>query len=215
MDNIWTILLAAGASVRMGEPKLLLPYGAKTILETVASAATEVTGEQVMVVLDERQEDIRRKVQELQLSYTFNPDPSRGMLSSVICGLDALPENAAAFFLFLGDQPQVQAKVAQNLKAAWLANPGGILLPVYGGKRGHPVLISTRYKEEIKGLSPDNGLKGLMLRHPGETREVECGAPEILRDIDTPADYRFETGLINHQEQKNQNKKPFKTRKSL
>jgi molybdenum cofactor cytidylyltransferase len=215
MDNIWTIVLAAGASERMGQPKMLLPFDGKNILGKVVDTAVEVTGAQVVVVLDERQEEILINVRELFVSFTFNPDPSQGMLSSVISGLNALPETTTAFFLFLGDQPQIQAKVAQNLKESWMKDPGGILIPVYGGKRGHPVLISIRYQEEIKNLPAEYGLKGLMLRHPGEIRELECGAPEILRDIDTPADYRYETGLIDHHEQKNQNKKPIKTDKSL
>lgn len=197
MDNIWTIVPAAGASVRMGEPKLLLPYNGKTILETVISTAAEVTGLQIMVVLDPRQEEILRLVKNIPAPYTCNPDPSRGMLSSIICGIDAIPASAGAFFLFLGDQPQVQAEVACRLKEAWMNQPGGIFMPVTGGKRGHPVLISTRFRENIRNLPPEEGLKGLMRRHPEEIRELEMDTPEILRDIDTPSDYLYELEWID------------------
>lgn len=181
----------------MGEPKLLLPFNGKTILETVVDTAAEVTGQQIMVVLDGRQQEIFELVQKLPVFFTINPDPSRGMLSSVICGIEALPSSVDAFFLFLGDQPQVKADVAGRLKESWMIRAGGIFIPVTGGRRGHPVLISTLFREEIRNLPPEEGLKTLMRRHPEAIRELAMDRPEILRDIDTPSDYLYEIDLTD------------------
>jgi molybdenum cofactor cytidylyltransferase len=187
---IWAIILAAGESKRMGRPKMLLPWRDKTILETVVHTALGSCVENVLVVLGAEREKISRLLGSYPVDLTDNPGFRDGMLSSVRVGFGALPEEAGAAVVLLGDQPFVSAGVIDRLCAAHAASPGSILLPVHGGRRGHPILIPTRFKGEISGLSDAIGLRELIRRHEDEVVEIEVEQDEILLDIDNPADYR-------------------------
>jgi molybdenum cofactor cytidylyltransferase len=114
------------------------------------------------------------------------------MLSSVISGFGALPDEVKAALIFLGDQPQIPSQAAKLVIESWRQTGKGIVIPVFNGKRGHPVLIETRFKTEIENLDPEKGLRTLSEKFKHEVMEVECGIPEILRDIDTPEDYEIE-----------------------
>jgi molybdenum cofactor cytidylyltransferase len=192
MNEIWAIVLAAGASSRMKQQKLLLPFQEKTVIEKVVRIAEQVVKSNIVVVLGADHEKVRRQTGKPDLKYVVNEDFMKGMLSSVICGFEALPENARVALLFLGDQPQIPADVALQVVSAWREKNKGIVIPSWSGKRGHPVLIETRYRNEIKKLDPEKGLRTLSEKFREDVFEVECDAPEILRDIDTPEDYAFE-----------------------
>lgn len=191
-QEIWAIVLAAGKSTRMQEQKLLLPFHGETIIRKVVTKAMHAANGKVMVVLGSHSKEVREQAGSNGLEFCFNPVYESGMLSSVICGFDALPEDAKAAILFLGDQPQIPDTVPGRIMEAWKNSGKGIVIPVFTGKRGHPVLIETKYKKEIKQLDPNKGLKALMEKFNGDVHEVECNSPEITRDIDTPADYHFE-----------------------
>jgi molybdenum cofactor cytidylyltransferase len=192
MNNTWAIVLAAGSSTRMKRQKLLLPYNGKTMVEEVIMNAKQVVNENILVVLGSDHYEIRNQISILPISICLNRDYKKGMLSSVICGFKAVPEDAKAVLVFLGDQPQIPSSVAELVIKAWKDSESSIIIPVFEGRRGHPVLIETKYKPEIERLDPDKGLRQLMLDFPGEILEVECSQPEILRDIDTPGDYNKE-----------------------
>jgi molybdenum cofactor cytidylyltransferase len=192
MNEIWAIVLAAGASSRMEQQKLLLPFQESTVIEKVIRLAEHVVKSNIVVVLGADHEKVRRQTGNPDLKYAVNENFKDGMLSSVICGFEALPENARAAVLFLGDQPQIPADVPLQVVSAWREKNKGIVIPACSGKRGHPVLIETRYKDEIKKLDPEKGLRILSEKFKTDVYEVECNAPEILRDIDTPEDYANE-----------------------
>lgn len=189
---IWAIVLAAGKSTRMQKQKLLLPFQGETIIRKVVKTAMHAVHQNLVVVLGSHSEEIRKQAGNPDLKYILNPDYETGMLSSVICGFNALPENAGAAMLFLGDQPHIPNSVPAQLIAAWNQSEKGIIIPTFTGKRGHPVLIEIKYKQEIEHLNPDKGLKELMEKFSNDVYEVECQSPEVIRDIDTPADYQYE-----------------------
>ena len=193
MNDIWGIVLAAGASTRMKTQKLLLPFNGKTILETVISNAIPALKKNIIVVLGANSNEISKEISKLQVNWVENHNYSDGMLSSVICGLNALPEETEAFLVYLGDQPQITSDVTFKVINAYKQSEKGIIIPVFNKKRGHPVLIDKKYKTEIQQLDPEKGLRQLMVKFKNDILETECGKPEILRDIDTPQDYRFET----------------------
>ena len=197
MDNLWGIVLAAGASTRMKTQKMLLPYNGKTVLETVITNASFTLNKNLMVVTGSHREEIIPLVEKLEVNYCINSEYMQGMLSSVICGFNSLPESAKAALILLGDQPQISPDVIQKLKKAWLKSDKGIVIPVWEEKRGHPVLIETKFRNEINRLHPELGLKNLMNNHTDEILEVDCGSPGILRDMDTIEDYKNEINLIN------------------
>jgi molybdenum cofactor cytidylyltransferase len=144
----------------------------------------------VLVVLGAERKKISRILKPFPVDTVYNPDFRKGMLSSVQTGFAALPEEAEAAVLLLGDQPFVSAGVIDRLCAARGESPGSILLPVYQGSRGHPVLIPARFEGEISELSDAIGLRELIHRHEEDVREVEVDEDNILLDIDDPEAYR-------------------------
>lgn len=192
MNEIWAIILAAGASTRMKSQKLLLPFNGITIIETVVENVARSVGSNIMVVLGSHSEEIKSAIENHKFHFCVNQNYMDGMLSSVICGFRDLPKEAKAALVFLGDQPQIPPKAAKLVINAWKKSKKGIVMPTFNGKRGHPVLIETRYKTEIENLDPEKGLRTLSEKYKNDVFEVECEIPEILRDIDTPAQYQSE-----------------------
>lgn len=197
MGEAWGIILAAGASERMKTNKMLLPYRGKTVLETVIENAVSTLKNKVLVVLGAKREEIMQHIGFKQVKYLFNDNYNEGMLSSVICGISDVPDEADAALIILGDQPQISTEVIDEVISAWQQSGKGIIIPVFNGKRGHPVLIEKRYHHEIKRLDPEAGLRSLYGKFAGDIYEVECGTSSILRDLDTPDDYRREINQIN------------------
>ncbi|MBE0652602.1 MAG: nucleotidyltransferase family protein [Bacteroidales bacterium] len=189
MVNIWAIVLAAGTSTRMKQQKLLLPFGEKTIIESVLQNIIPVLNKNVLIVLGSHYYEIMEQIRKLPVATCFNKDYQEGMLSSVICGFRNLPMEAEAAIIFLGDQPQIPPAVIQQLIKAWRKTGKGIIIPVFNGKRGHPVLIETKFRPGIEQLDPEEGLRQLMVKFDSEVAEIECKHDEILKDIDTPRDY--------------------------
>ncbi len=193
MNGIWAIILAAGASTRMKRQKLLLPFNGKTIIETVVENVSHALGTNIMVVLGSHSEEIKSVIGNQKLHFCVNQNYMNGMLSSAICGFRSLGPEAIAALVFLGDQPQIPAKASRLVIEAWKQSKKGIVMPTFNGRRGHPVLIETRYKSEIEKLDPERGLRALAEKYKNDVFEVECEIPEILRDIDTPEEYQYET----------------------
>ncbi len=189
---IWVIILAAGESRRMGKPKLLLRFGEKTIIETVTESVLASGVKNVLVVLGAAQKRIEAVIKDYHLKVIHNPDYRKGMLSSVQRGFRSLPLDCSAVVVVLGDQPGLRSDVIDELVAAYSKSGRGIVLPVYRGERGHPVLIDRKYQPEIEALSPDVGLRGVVYRHPEDILEVEVETPAVLKDIDDESDYRRE-----------------------
>lgn len=189
---VWAMILAAGESKRMGKSKLLLPFGGKTIIETVIKSVIQSKVEGVLVVLGSDFKKIEEKIKNYSLEIVINPDFQSGMLSSVQKGFQALPKNAQAVLVILGDQPSISTAVINKIVNAYKKTGKGIVLPVYRKNRGHPVLIDVKYREEVEKLSPDLGLRGTVYSHPEDILEVDVETSNILRDIDDEEDYKRE-----------------------
>ena len=187
---IYAIVLAAGESRRMGTPKQLLPFGGKTVLQAVVDRLLHSRADGILVVLGCRADEISASLADRPVRFALNPAYAQGMLSSVQAGVAALPADATAALICLGDQPLVDPAVVDRLIEAHRETGAGIVIPTFDGKRGHPALISLRYRDEILRLSGDPGLKAVMRGHPEDTVEVAVSRPEILADIDTPEDYQ-------------------------
>jgi len=189
---IYALLFAAGESRRMGKPKLLLPFGRKTIVEHIVDNILESNVDKTMVVLGSHREEILSKISGRPIETVVNHHYKEGMLSSIRTGFEALPDDAAAALVYLGDQPLIPSSVADDLIEAYQQSQKGIVLPVYKKRRGHPILIDIKHRQEILGLSPDIGLRALVHNHPEDIQEVAVGTPQILKDIDRPEDYARE-----------------------
>lgn len=186
------MILAAGESRRMGRQKLLLPFKGKTIIETVIKKVIRSKAEKILVVIGSEKEKMEKKISDYPVKIAYNPDFRSGMLSSLQRGFKALPKNAEAVLIVLGDQPALSSAVINKIIDAYKKTKKGIVLPVYRGERGHPVLIDVKYRQEVARLDPDIGLRQLVYDQREDILEVKVTTPTILRDIDDERDYRKE-----------------------
>jgi molybdenum cofactor cytidylyltransferase len=186
---IWAVILAAGESKRMGRQKLLLPFGDVTVIEAVARTALGSRVDRALAVLGADREAVRAKLERYGLEFAVNQDFAEGMLSSVQTGFGALTPEAEAAVVMLGDQPFLPVRVVDEVIGAYRESGKGIVLPTFRGRRGHPVLIGLKYRDEVLALDPAEGLRGLMRAHPDDICEAEVDDPNILSDMDVPEDY--------------------------
>ena len=189
---ICALVLAAGESRRMGTPKLLLPFGDKTIIEHIVDNICDSKADKILVVLGSHHEEIQRKIASRPVLTVVNTRYQEGMLSSIQAGFEALPQGTSAALVCLGDQPLIPPSVMDALIKVYKNTKKGIVLPVYKKSRGHPILIDMKYRQDVKNLSPDVGLRALVYEYPQDVQEVEVDTPHILKDIDYPEDYRNE-----------------------
>jgi molybdenum cofactor cytidylyltransferase len=187
--GIWALILAAGESKRMNQPKLVMPFGDNTIIENVIGNIPGELVEGKIIVLGAWMNEIQGVIGGLDLLQVYNEDYKKGMLSSVRCGVRALPSGAEAVIIYPGDQPGIAPGVSLALIRARRKSGKGILISVHGEKRGHPILIDKKYFYEINTLNDERGLRELSSKHPDDVLEVKTRSKIVLRDIDTPEDY--------------------------
>ena len=189
---ICAIILAAGRSRRMGVQKLLLPFAGKTVIGHIVDEVLRSPVDRTIVVVGRDADRIAEALAGRRVTLVSNPDPEGEMLSSVRCGLAALPPECEAVLVLLGDQPGIAAETIRWMIDALRTGGRGIVVPVHGGKGGHPVLFSVRYREEILTHYDDVGLRGLRQAHPEDVLELPAADPSVLSDMDLPEDYRRE-----------------------
>jgi molybdenum cofactor cytidylyltransferase len=182
-SEVWAIILAGGESKRMKTPKLLLPFRGKTMIESVIENVTSSKVDNTMVVLGSVSELILEIITGLKVNHCYNDNYKEGMLSSVKCGFRNLPPDLQAVLVFQGDQPLIPPQTVNDVINSWRMSGKGIVIPVSSGKRGHPILIDRKYRDEVEKLRED-------------VLEVEVNTSVILRDIDTPEDYINEINQI-------------------
>lgn len=191
--SIAAIILAAGRSSRMGTQKLLLPWAGKTFIEHIVDQVASAGLQPILVVIGgDAAADvlaIEKVLSGRQIKLVHNPDRDAEMLSSVRCGLKAVPADCEAALIFLGDQPTVRPELIQQLLQSFRTTGRGIVLPKYGDKHGHPALISARYFAEILTEYDGVGLRGLMASHTDDIQEISVSDPNVIADINLPEDY--------------------------
>ena len=192
---ICAIVLAAGLSSRMGVQKLLLPFGGKTVIAHIIDQLLASNVDEVHVVVGHQAERISAELSVRAVSIVKNPNYKSGMLSSVRCGLQSLPEKCRAVMVVLGDQPSITTGLIDQMLQSFAATEKNILVPLYKGKRGHPILFSSHYRDEILTQYGDVGLRGLLHGHSEDTFELAVSTASVLCDMDCPEDYRREIGL--------------------
>ncbi len=189
MKEIWAIILAAGESKRMGFPKMLLPFRGMTIIEQVIENVINSQVKETVVVLGAERYEIQKVIRNWPVKYCNNEAYKEGMLSSVKCGFRFLPHDFEAALVFPGDQPFVKPEITDRVISAFRLSGKGLVMPVHGNKRGHPLLIGSRYRDEVMLLDPGDGLRALARDFSDDVLEVEAGTPDILKDIDDHEDY--------------------------
>jgi len=187
---ICAIVLAAGRSRRMGAQKLLLPFGGRTVIRHIVGEVLRSPIDEVVVVVGPDSAAVADALAGLRVTIVANPDPGGEMLLSIRCGIRALPPQCDAVLVALGDQPTITARLIGRMIESYRAAGRGILVPVHGGRPGHPILFSTRYREEILMRHDDVGLCGLRRAHADDVFEFLVPDASVLSDMDYPEDYR-------------------------
>jgi molybdenum cofactor cytidylyltransferase len=192
-DALAAIVLAAGESRRMGRPKQLLPFGDRTILECVVDTLLTAGVGEVIVVLGHLTDRVRVVLADRPVKAVENTAYRQGMLSSVKCGMRAVGAGCDAVLFALGDQPHIASSVVSELISSYRQGTAGIVIPRYGSKKGHPIILHVpRYREAILKLPEDVGLNTLIQQHMDDVCLIDIATEDIIRDIDHPEDYSRE-----------------------
>ena len=186
------IVLAAGSSRRMGVQKLLLPFGGKTVITHIVDQLLESSIDRVHVVVGNQAERVSREISDRPVSIVINANYESGMLSSVRCGLQSLPRQCRTVLVALGDQPSMTSELINQMLHSFRASEKSILVPLYKGRRGHPILFSIVHRDNVLTHYDDVGLRGLLHSHPDDVYELTVSTSSVLMDMDYPADYRRE-----------------------
>jgi molybdenum cofactor cytidylyltransferase len=178
------VVLAAGASRRMGQPKPLVKLGDKTILQRVLDGLHASSVHEIVVVLGHRAEQILPTIAGYGCRVVINPHYRQGLSSSIRRGLSAVDPQAEGVLIALGDLPFVSSAVVEALLAAFSRGKGRIIVPIHEGRRGHPIVFGRKYWPELFRLSGDVGGRELLFRYAQDVMEVQVDEPGIFRDID-------------------------------
>ena len=184
------ILLAAGVSKRMGEPKLLLPLGNSTVVEQTIDNLLGSRVSEVIVVLGHRAEEMIKAIANRPVKIVVNPIYHQGMSTSIVAGLNLVDSKAQAVMLALADQPFINSKTINRLIEEFFNHDKRIAIPAHQGRRGHPIIFSMKYKGELLELKGDIGGREIIRGHPDDILEVTVDSSSINIDIDNMGDYQ-------------------------
>jgi molybdenum cofactor cytidylyltransferase len=181
--QVGVLLLAAGASRRMGDEHKLLKLLHGVPLAAASAKALASAGD-IIAVVGHRGADVAAALDGLVKHSVVNPRAAEGLSSSLQAGIAALPERWDGVFIHLADMPFVRAQTLATLRAAFA--PERIIVPVHAGKRGHPVLWPRAHWPRFAALSGDSGAKAILDALSEAVIEVDVDDPGVLIDLDTP-----------------------------
>jgi len=197
------ILLAAGQGSRMGGGKLLLPIGDATVVEWAAKSLIDVPVADLIVVVGTYGLAIKRQLSDFPARFVLNPDPSSEMAESIRCGLKIVdPASVEAFLVLPADMPLVSPETIRFLVESLLASDKSIAVPVFQGRRGHPVVFRSSLYETVLNFRSPQGIRPLVHGDPSKVLSVEVDDEGVIADLDNWDDYRRLLKLWERRRQK-------------
>ncbi|MBD9356816.1 nucleotidyltransferase family protein [Methylomonas albis] len=188
IENVHAVILAAGASSRMGSPKQLLAWRDRPLLVHALTNAQAVLAERIVVVLGANIEAITAAVDLNGCKVVLNPSWADGMAGSIKAGIQALPATASAALLMLCDQPLINAVHLHSLLSAWQNAPERMVVSEYAESFGVPAVFPAAFFAQLADLTGDRGAKPLLLHF--EKSLVKVPLKEAALDVDTQSDYQ-------------------------
>ncbi len=193
LSRFFALIPAAGKSRRMGQPKLLLPLGGRSVIEHVIAAFQEAAVRDIIVVARPNASALKSVVEHAGANVVRLDEDTPDMRTTVQRGLDWIetrfsPSDEDGWFLVPADHPTLAPTVITELARSWRV--GAIAIPVFNGQRGHPALIGWQHVRGIRVFDQDVGLNAYFRSQRTATIEVPVDSAEVLTDLDTPQDYQ-------------------------
>jgi molybdenum cofactor cytidylyltransferase len=186
--RIAALVLAAGRSTRMGAVnKLIAEIGGKPLVRIAAEQALASRADPVIVVTGHEREKVEAALKDLPVRLAHNPDFAEGLGTSLKAGIAAVPDNADGVIVCLGDMPQVNSVLIDQLLAAFDPGKGAlVVVPSIDGRRGNPVVWSRRFFSDLMQIQGDVGARHLIGNYAEAVVEVPVAGGAALVDVDTP-----------------------------
>jgi molybdenum cofactor cytidylyltransferase len=188
-SRVAALVLAAGASSRMGRTKQLLDWDGRPLVRAAAEVALAARLNPLLVVVGGAQAEVEAALAGLTLRIIANPAYAAGQSTSLRAGIAALDHDAEAVVVLLSDQPFVTATIVEQLVTEWQASAASIVAPTYAGQRGNPVLFARAVFPELLAIEGDQGARAVLTADRARVHLVAFDDPRPLSDIDTPEDY--------------------------
>jgi molybdenum cofactor cytidylyltransferase len=195
--RIAAIVPAAGASRRMGSPKLLLEFEGRPLIARVVSALIDGGARPVVVVVPPsdaaegpRLADAASRAGAVVVTPEVRPAEMRDSIELALAELERSAEPPIAVVLAPADSPRLDPALVGRVLAAWRERPQAIVVPTSSGRRGHPIVVPWGLARTIADLPPDKGVNALVARHAADVFEIEVADDAVVTDLDTPEDLR-------------------------
>jgi len=180
------VILSGGSSTRMGSPKALLPYHGRPFLEHLLSISRHPRIGVRRVVLGAHAEPIARSVDLDGCEVVINDEWEKGQLSSIHAALRSLPPGTDGLLLFLIDHPLISATLVHGLIQHFYETCAPIVVPVFEGKRGHPVIFSAKLYDELQNAPMDTGARSVVWAHNAEVAEFRTAEEGCVLNLNDP-----------------------------
>jgi molybdenum cofactor cytidylyltransferase len=180
------VILSGGASSRMGSPKALLAYQGRPFLEQLLEVAHHPKISTRRVVLGAHAEPIAREIPLHADEVVINDEWEKGQLSSIQAALRSLPPNVDGILLLLIDHPLISAALVGELIEAFYSSGKPIALPIYRGKRGHPVVFSSALFSELMAAPLEQGARYVVWQHQAEIQALETTEEGCVLNLNDP-----------------------------
>ena len=189
---ICAVILSAGESSRMGQPKALLPIDGQTFIERIVGALKQTSIARVIVILGHDAEEMKQRVGHLPIEILVNPDYKLGQLSSLQVAVRHLEKTADCdgMLVHLVDHPYIDSGLVATMIERFYQSGKLLVVPRHDGKRGHPVIFSRKLFGELLAAPMDQGAKAVVNAHRDDTLEIDTQDEGITVDIDTPELYK-------------------------
>ena len=189
---IVAVVLSAGESSRMGRPKALLPIDGQTFIERIVAALKQTKVGKIIVILGHNARELQSKISHLPVEILINTDYKLGQLSSLQLAVRNLQPDldCDGMLVHLVDHPYLAPALVEEMIRRFYETRKRIIVPIFHGKRGHPVIFSNALFDEILSAPMEEGAKAVVNAHRAETLEIETAEEGIAGDIDTPELYQ-------------------------
>jgi Uncharacterized MobA-related protein len=192
---ISSVILAAGESRRMGKQnKLLLRVGGEAMLVKLVKVVCASDASQILIVIGHEAEQIRQELYDLPINFVYNPNFSKGMTTSIKSGIKEVSQNSDGFLICLADMPYINTSEINKLIHTFVQNrikeKKLIVVPVFKGQRGNPVLFSSEFRNDILDHKKESGCKGVIMNNSESVMEIQMDNDNMLLDVDTLEDFK-------------------------